>query len=204
MITWIDIIGYIASVFVAATFYMKTMIPLRIFGLCSNVFFIMYAAFGGLLPVLILHVVLFPLNILRLYQILELTKSIKEAKTNEFPVEFLMPYMKKKNYQKGDVLFRKCDPADKLYYIVEGELYLEEMSKSAGKGEVIGEIGIFSPFKERTASAICKTDLIVYEIVEDEIIRLYFQNPKFGFHIIKLIIKRYISNYICKNEDCES
>ena len=39
-----EIAGYLAAVLVFLTFYMKTMIPLRIIGICSNCMFIIYGS----------------------------------------------------------------------------------------------------------------------------------------------------------------
>ena len=55
-------IGYVASALVLTAFGMKDMVNLRIVAICSNVAFITYALVLSLLPVLILHVVLLPLN----------------------------------------------------------------------------------------------------------------------------------------------
>ena len=55
-------IGYVASALVLAAFGMKDMVNLRIVAICSNIAFITYALLLNLLPVLILHVVLMPLN----------------------------------------------------------------------------------------------------------------------------------------------
>ncbi len=200
-ITWIDIAGYIASVFVAASFYMKTMIPLRIFAICSNISFIIYGAFGGLLPVLILHIFLFPLNIIRLIQMYRLSKKVKEAKTGKFPVESLIPFMSKHKYTKGDVIFKKGDTADKIFYIESGSVYLEEIGREVPAGEVIGEIGIFSPYKTRTATGLCTIDSVIHTISDEKIIQLYYQNPSFGFHVVQLIIRRFIINYV--DPECE-
>jgi CRP/FNR family cyclic AMP-dependent transcriptional regulator len=87
MSLWVEIAGYIASIFVASTFYMKTMLPLRIFAICSNVAFITYGYFGHLYPVLILHLFLFPLNIIRLRQIRKLTRDVREAVEGELSLE---------------------------------------------------------------------------------------------------------------------
>jgi len=46
-----EIFGYIASVLVFTTFYMLTMVPLRLVAICSNVAFILYASIGGLAPI---------------------------------------------------------------------------------------------------------------------------------------------------------
>jgi CRP/FNR family transcriptional regulator, cyclic AMP receptor protein len=41
-LTWIDYLGYIGACITIATYSMKTMIPLRIVGMCANVFFLAY------------------------------------------------------------------------------------------------------------------------------------------------------------------
>jgi hypothetical protein len=195
-ITWVEIVGYSAAIFVAASFYMKTMIPLRILAIFSNVTFMIYGAFGGLWPVLILHMFLFPLNIIRLIQMYKLSKRVREAKTGNFPVESLIPYMNKQKYKKGDVVFRKGDKADKIYYIEAGGIYLEEIDRDVPAGEVLGEVGIFSPYNQRTATGVCSSDSILHTISDEKIIQLYYQNPSFGFHVVQLIIRRFIINYI--------
>jgi hypothetical protein len=74
-----EIAGYLAAVLVFLTFYMKTMIPLRMIGICSNCMFIIYGSLDGLYPVLVLHLILLPLNGLRLRQMLQLTKQVRRA-----------------------------------------------------------------------------------------------------------------------------
>src|ERR1700685_2509965 len=81
--SWITLVGYAASSAVLATFCMKTMRPLRIVALGSNVLFATYAFFGGLYPVLILHLVLFPINLARLVQLQNLTRRVAAAATGE-------------------------------------------------------------------------------------------------------------------------
>jgi hypothetical protein len=63
-------IGFIASALVLATFATKDMVNLRVVAICSNVAFITYALILHLLPILVLHVVLLPLNSWRLVQAL--------------------------------------------------------------------------------------------------------------------------------------
>ena len=46
----VEITGYVASALVLATFWMRTMIPLRIVALGSNIAFIIYGIVGGLVP----------------------------------------------------------------------------------------------------------------------------------------------------------
>ena len=61
-------------------------------------------------------------------------------------------------------------------------------------GVVLGEIGIFAPERKRTATAIAEEDTYVYSIDEDEVIQLYFQNPKLAFYLVKLITRRLIED----------
>jgi hypothetical protein len=65
-VRWVDLAGYIASSLVFLTFYMKGMIPLRLVALCSNVAFLVYAGALHLLPIVILHGALIPVNVFRL------------------------------------------------------------------------------------------------------------------------------------------
>jgi hypothetical protein len=50
---WLEVTGYVASILVLSTFYMKTMIPLRGCAIASNIAFIGYGFFGEIYPVLI-------------------------------------------------------------------------------------------------------------------------------------------------------
>jgi CRP/FNR family transcriptional regulator, cyclic AMP receptor protein len=63
---WIDWIGVFAGVFVVLAFYARRPARLRVLAIASNVLFITYAALAGLWPVLALHAVLLPLNLVRL------------------------------------------------------------------------------------------------------------------------------------------
>jgi len=64
-----DVAGFIASALVLLTFAMRDMRLLRATAICSNVAFIVYSGVNWLLPVLALHVMLLPLNILRLREL---------------------------------------------------------------------------------------------------------------------------------------
>ncbi len=61
-------VGYLASLLVFATFCMQGMLALRAVAIASNVAFIAYAALAGIGPVLLLHVLLLPMNVHRLWQ----------------------------------------------------------------------------------------------------------------------------------------
>jgi sigma-B regulation protein RsbU (phosphoserine phosphatase) len=113
-----------------------------------------------------------------------------EEKAYKWPLE----YMKKETYKKGEFLFKAGDIADKMFYIKKGAIRLPEINKTIQEGEVIGEMGIFSPFKERTASAVCEEDLEAYTMGKDEVIQFFSHDPNLAINLIQLSIKRFIEN----------
>jgi CRP/FNR family transcriptional regulator, cyclic AMP receptor protein len=63
-----DLLGYLAATLVLMTFSVRSIVALRAVAIASNVAFIGYASAAGLTPVLVLHGVLLPLNVWRLWQ----------------------------------------------------------------------------------------------------------------------------------------
>jgi hypothetical protein len=61
-----DLLGYAAAALVLATFSARSIATLRSVAIASNLMFIAYAACAHVLPVLVLHAVLLPLNVWRL------------------------------------------------------------------------------------------------------------------------------------------
>jgi len=68
--TAVDALGYLAASLVLATFCAKSMVTLRLLAIASNAAFITYALATGLYPIVVLHTVMLPLNLLRLRQVL--------------------------------------------------------------------------------------------------------------------------------------
>jgi hypothetical protein len=64
-----DFVGVCASLAVLASFCMTTVLRLRLFALTSNVLFIWYGSLGHIYPVLFLHAVLLPVNLVKLYRL---------------------------------------------------------------------------------------------------------------------------------------
>jgi hypothetical protein len=76
-----EITGYIASALVLLTFMAKDMRLLRIGAILSNVAFIAYGILGWLPPIFFLHLILLPLNIVRLNEVRRTTNA--EAQNSE-------------------------------------------------------------------------------------------------------------------------
>jgi len=162
--TLADALGYIAAFLVFLTFSMKTMIPLRIVGICSNVFFIAYGYLGPAYPLLVLHTALLPLNIFRLQQMLALVRQVGEATKGDLNMDWLKPFTTKRTVKVGEILFSKADKADSMYFVMTGEFQIPELGLSIGHGQVIGELGLLEPDQIRTQTVQCVKDADVLHI----------------------------------------
>jgi CRP/FNR family transcriptional regulator, cyclic AMP receptor protein len=191
---WVNLLGYAASAAVLATFCMNTMIPLRVLALGSNVLFIGYGYVDQLYPVLLLHALLFPVNAHRLIQFRRLIRDMREIPRGDLSIKTLLPYMTRRNFTAGETLVRKGERADRLYYLVDGELEVTDFKKVLNSGAIVGEIGVFAPKHQRTATIVCRTNCSVLELTESNAKQLYFQDRSFGFGVLQLIISRLIEN----------
>jgi hypothetical protein len=75
IVNWIDALGYVASASVLATFCTSTMVPLRVVAISSNVLFAAFGALAHIYPVLTLHIILLPVNIVQLVRTLNLENT---------------------------------------------------------------------------------------------------------------------------------
>ncbi|HAD87577.1 MAG TPA: cyclic nucleotide-binding protein [Rhodospirillaceae bacterium] len=191
---YLEILGYAASGAVFMTFWMKAMIPLRIMGLVSNILFFSYGAYDHLVPIMILHGCLLPLNLLRLYQTVRLKRRIHELAHAEFDVESLLPFMSERRIDKGTVLWRRGDPASDIFYLSSGRVRIEELGLDVTPGNLIGEIAMFSPDRQRTQTVTCLQDCLFLAISEEKVLELFSDNPEFGLYLIKMIVNRLSAN----------
>jgi CRP/FNR family transcriptional regulator, cyclic AMP receptor protein len=67
---------------------------------------------------------------------------------------------------------------------------LSELGTVIGPGNVIGELGIISAQNRRTQTVECIENGQALTIGYDQVRQLYFQNPKFGFYLLRLIGER--------------
>lgn len=191
---WHEYVGYVGSFLMFSTFWMKTMIPLRIAGITANLAMIVYAAMEGIYPILAVQILMLPLNLYRLMQMRALVLHVAEASAREFQPDALIPFMKKQRFADGHVLFRAGDTSDEMYMIRKGKVRLEELGATLDAGAVFGEIGLVSPTNKRTATAVCVGDTTLLRITRDDVTQLFFQNPEFGFFLIRLVTERLLGN----------
>jgi hypothetical protein len=191
-----ELLGYSAALLVLLTFSMKTMVPLRVAGILSNLFFIAYGFFSHANPILILHLILLPLNALRLMQILSLVRRVEDASraAGEADLEWMQIISKDRVIKAGEILFQRGEIASSMYFVLVGRFRIKELGVELGHGEIIGELGLLAPNKARTQSVECIGDGEILEITYDRVKQLYFQSPKFGFFFLQLASRRLFEN----------
>jgi hypothetical protein len=181
----------LAGVLIVVSCFVKTILPLRLLAVGSNLGFMLYGVLAPSPMTFLLHVTLLPLNLVRAQQMLHLTRSVKRSLAAGAGADtWLKPYMKPRKLQPGQVLFSKGDPADQLYYLVDGAIELVELGLSLPTGRLFGEIAFFAPDRRRSATARCVSACTVLTISESTFTQLYYQNPAFGFEVVRLIAGR--------------
>ncbi len=182
--------GFAGALGIAGAF-VKTMIPLRWLAVGTNFGFLMYGLLYPSIPMLFMHGAMLPVNIYRALEMVKLTRRVtKAAKRGDLTGLWLKPYMKSRTMNAGEILFRKGDIADHLYFLAEGEIEIVEIGKPLQAGNMFGEIAFFAPDRRRTFTARCTQDCRVLTIDESTLLQLYYQNPEFGFELVRLVAGR--------------
>jgi hypothetical protein len=193
-VTMANAMGVVGGIFYVASTSMKTVIPLRMAGIASAFCFLLYGVFASAIPTIFLYGLLLPLNSYRLYEMIELIKKVRNAAAGDLRMDWLEPFMTKRRFRKGQVLFHKGDPAEEMYLTVKGKFLVTEINVEITPGHIFGEMGLLSPGNRRTQTVECIKNGHVLSITYDKVRELYFENPEFGFHFLRLTSERLLQN----------
>jgi len=183
-----------ASVFVVATTTMRTMIPLRVFGILTNIVLIISSIPNHNYPTGLLHCVLLVMNSYRLHQMLQLVRDVKRSVSSDLSMDWLKPFMTERKCTAGEILFYKDEKAEDMLYIVSGRFKLIESGIELPVGAIVGELGMLSPSNVRTQSLECIEAGLILSVSYSKVEELYVQNPAFGFYFLKLASARLFQN----------
>jgi CRP/FNR family transcriptional regulator, cyclic AMP receptor protein len=185
-----DYVGYLASILVLFTFCARTMIPLRLIALGSNLAFLAYGGLLHLYPVLLLHAVLLPVNAWRLTEILRLRAHVRESVADDAVFTALLPFATQLTVNQGSTVIRKGDRSDCLYLVFKGALWVADAQVELGPGSIVGEMGVLSDTHCRTATVTASKDSVLGRVSAQDFDRVYFTNPSVGLSLVRLILKR--------------
>jgi hypothetical protein len=193
-INFANMLALVGAIFYVATLMVRTIVPLRIIGIISIVFFIGYGALAGAVATFLLYLLSLPINIIRLRQMLNLVKKARVSAQGDLSMDWLRPFMTPRKYKAGDVLFRKGDVAKEMFYTISGRFLVREIGVELPPGRVMGELGFIDPNNKRTGTVESLEDGEVLSITYDRLLELYFQNPEFGYYFLKLTTERLMQN----------
>jgi CRP/FNR family transcriptional regulator, cyclic AMP receptor protein len=175
-----------------ASALMKRMVPLRTIALAANASFFIFGLLERNVVMMLLHGAMLPVNAWRMLNIRKLVRDIEAARSDMPVADWLLPHMKRRQAKAGQTLWRRGDTATEMLYLQSGTLRLVEYGEILGPGSLVGEIGLFAPDNRRTQSLECASDCVLFSLTAPALYQLYYQNPKLGFHIMRLVVGRLI------------
>jgi len=193
-VTLANMLALTGAVFFVATLLVRTIVPLRVIGIISNVFFIAYGAWAGSMATFFLYLLSLPINAIRLRQMLTLVKKARLSAQGDLSMDWLRPFMTPRKYHKGDVLFHKGDPANEMFLTITGKFLVSEIGIELPPGRMMGELGFVDPKNRRTQTVECIENGDVLTITYEKLLELYFQNPEFGYYFLRLTTERLMQN----------
>jgi CRP-like cAMP-binding protein len=193
-INFANMLALVGAVLYVATLMVRTMVPLRVLSIISMVFFIAYGVLAGAVATLVLYLLSLPINIIRLRQMLSLVQRARVSAQGDLSMDWLRPFMTPRKFKKGDVMFRKGDVAKEMFLTVSGRFLIREIKIELPPGRILGELGFIDPKNRRTATVESLEDGEVLCITYDRLLELYFQNPEFGYYLLKLTTERLMQN----------
>jgi hypothetical protein len=193
-ITLANMFALVGVIFFVATLLMQTMVPLRVANMIGCAFFALFGALTGAVTTFLLYLLMVPINAYRLRQMLVLVKKARSATQGDTSLEWLKPFMIERKYRKGNILFKKDDPAHEMLLTVTGKFLVKEIGVELPPGRLMGEFGFLTPDNRRTATIECIEDGHVLTISYDKLLEIYFQNPQFGYYFLVLTSQRLLEN----------
>jgi CRP-like cAMP-binding protein len=183
-----------ASIFVVSMTTMKTMVPLRVFGILLNLVLIATAIPSHNYLTILVQSVVLVLNAYRLHQMLQLIRDVRQSVNSDLSIDWLKPFMTERNCKAGEVVYYKDEKAEDMAYIVSGRFRLVESGIELPVGAIVGELGMLAPSKGRTQTLECIADGLMLCVSYSKVEELVVQNPAFGFYFLRLSSARLFQN----------
>ena len=193
-INFTNTLALLGAIFFVGTLLMRTIVPLRVSAIISDVFFLGYGVLAASVTTFFLYILLLPINVLRLRQMVKLVRKARVSAQGDLSMDWLKPFMTLRRYRKDDVLFRKGDRANEMFMTITGKFLVREIGVELPAGRILGELGFLSPDSKRTQTVECTEDGEVMTIAYDKLLELYFQNPEFGYYFLRLSSERLLQN----------
>ena len=104
-----------------------------------------------------------------------------------------------KSFTAGQTIFHEGDPADRMYYVEQGEVEIHNQHKFLELVEadgIFGEMGLINN-KPRSATATAKTDCRIVELNQGDFYFLIQHVPFFAIKVMQVLSERVRRNTEC-------
>lgn len=92
---------------------------------------------------------------------------------------------------EGEVLCRRGDPIDTLFYVAKGTITLKEDESSMQNGNMIGLAGLFSSDGVHPSTAVCDTECEVYALSRTGIHELLDAAPEAASAFSQVVMSKF-------------
>lgn len=188
MLDWFACLG--AAFFALLSLFYPTRTWMRVSFAVIGILGAGYGAWAQNGGVVVAYVIIVAIQIARTFALAKLVESAKQSGETDVSLDWLVSSMTPQQFSAGETLFRSGDRSDAMFVIKAGTIRLVEFNAALGPGQMLGEIGIFSPEGKRTASAVCETNVELLHLSAQRVFELFAQQPAFGFQLMQLIIRR--------------
>ena len=131
-------------------------------------------------------------NLLLLEKVLLLKSLSIFNETPETILSELAPLMKEEQLESDSIIFEENDPGNCMYIILSGKISIRKGGQELAvlkENEVFGELSLLDN-EPRSASAIAKTDCMLYKIDHEPFYELLDTRPEIARGFIKILCNR--------------
>lgn len=115
-------------------------------------------------------------------------------------LEDMVPNLIPVRYSKGQYIFYRNDKSTGLYFVVEGSIQIiidNELNKeivvyTIGKGDIVGEMSLFSNEK-RSATAVALEESYLFKVHNEKFIELMHGHPSIAVNLARILIERLLA-----------
>jgi CRP-like cAMP-binding protein len=96
------------------------------------------------------------------------------------------------SFKAGETIFSEGAAGDEMYVVLDGEAEIRVAGESVevvGIGGIIGEMALIDS-KERSASAVAKSDCRLAAVNEHRFMFLVQETPFFALHVMRILANR--------------
>jgi CRP/FNR family cyclic AMP-dependent transcriptional regulator len=184
----ITYVGPLALLCAILAGFMRTMPSLRVLAMVASVLGILAGGLGQITWLWIGSLMALAINA---WRYMEARATVRRLTGDGEPsASALFAFVNRETLAPGQVLFKRGDPGDEMYLVVEGEVEIVELGKSMGAGQVLGEVALLVPSHKRSATARAKTQVTLARMTKRDMELTALQNPAFGFELLKLVARR--------------